>query len=458
MKLKHLAFALLFSAVIISCSDDSSSDSPLVPPSSANTFWASDFSTNTYYQTPAVFYKSGTHCEIYIEEASRYSVSDTDLDDIIREFDNNIYGLVTSKIGSESDVDSNGKITLFILDVKDGFSGTGGYVAGYYDSTNVLSVYASNNSDMIYLDCYPSNPSSLDFRQTIAHEFQHLVNFNMKGISGEFSQDTWINEGLSSAVEYIYSGAHLASRISYYNDYQTARSWGDNFYRWTNELIDYSTVYMFFQWLRIHSDDGDAIYKDIMDSSYTDYRAVVEQLESHSSLYNGIAINSISWTDIMIDWLVANQINKATGKHGYSGEITGLTKMQSSNESGYSYTVAAPYEGLVKSLTANYTPGGSSGSHITFIGFDENETFDDTIPYGDDLTGTKYLIGLNDNIDFTGTYEKVYLPASIKSKTEASTAFFDKPLIYRIDVIPGQTSLPSKDVISERKMVLESLK
>ena len=173
--------------------------------SDATDFWAADMVSEEYYQVSASLHSEGKYCKIYVEDDSRYNVNDTTINIVMDEFDNKIYPKITSKFGKESDVDGNGKIVLLILDIRDGFNGTGGYVAGYFDSANTLSKSLfnpySNECDMIYLDCYPADPMTIDFQMTVAHEFQHLINFTQKGLSDGIYQDTWINEGLSSAAE-----------------------------------------------------------------------------------------------------------------------------------------------------------------------------------------------------------------------------------------------------------------
>ena len=59
---------------------------------------------------------------------------------------------------------------------------------------------------MLYMDCNPGNPAATTFNLTMAHELQHLVNFNQKVFvqGSPAGQDTWINEGLSNAAEYVY--------------------------------------------------------------------------------------------------------------------------------------------------------------------------------------------------------------------------------------------------------------
>lgn len=399
-----------------------------------NEFWAANTQTKKYYILTAPVSKEGQYCIIHIEESCRSLIDDSTVDNIISEFDNSIYPLIKTKFGDESDIDGNGKTIILILDIKDDYSGSGSYIAGYFDSSNtfVNSDYNphSNECDMIYLDCNPGIPGTSDFLITAAHEFQHLINFAHNGMTNGKIQDTWINEGLSSAAEYLYSGSHIAKRINYYNSFQDNVSSGNNFYKWGNELIDYATVYLFFQWIRIHSTDGDAIYKDILDSSYNDYKAVVEQVEAHlPDYYNGISIDNSSWTNIMIDWFIANQINKTSGKFGYAGEITSLTKMNAKSGIKDLY----PYEGVIKNITGVYSPG-SSGDSIIYRGISADGSIDSTSSYSGD-----YILALNTNPKNDGTKEGATLPASLKDpeKPLSNILFSQNQGSYRMDAVLG---------------------
>lgn len=373
-----------------------------------NEFWAANTQTKKYYILTAPVSKEGQYCVIHIEESCRSLIDDSTVDNIISEFDNTIYPLIKTKFGDESDIDSNGKTIILILDIKDDYSGSGSYIAGYFDSSNtfVNSDYNphSNECDMIYLDCNPGIPGTNDFLITAAHEFQHLINFAHNGMTNGKIQDTWINEGLSSAAEYLYSGNHIAKRINYYNNFQENNSSGNNFYKWGNELIDYSTVYLFFQWLRIHSSDEDAIYKDILYSPFTDYRAVVEQAEKHIPNYDGIQINNTSWTNIMIDWLISNQINDNYGIFGYKGNLGSLSQMQSNS----GITNIYPFEAIMRINNGYYYPS-ESGSNIIYRGITADGTITSTSPpyYGD------FILAINNNPLQYGNSEKAELPYSI---------------------------------------------
>ena len=397
-----------------------------------NEFWAANTQTKKYYILTAPVSKEGQYCVIHIEESCRSLIDDSTVDNIISEFDNTIYPIIKTKFGDESDIDGNGKTIILILDIKDDYSGSGSYIAGYFDSSNtfVNSDYNphSNECDMIYLDCNPGIPGTSDFLITAAHEFQHLINFAHNGMTNGKIQDTWINEGLSSAAEYLYSGSHITKRLNYYNIFQDNDSSGNNFYKWGNELIDYSTVYLFFQWLRIQSSDGDIIYKDILNSSYTDYRAVTEQIEKHIPYYNGIPINSTSWTNIMINWLIANQINKSNGILGYKGNITGLSQMQSKSGS----TNLNPFEAVIRSNNGYYYPS-ESGSNIIYRGISSDGTIASTsAPYYGD-----FILAINTNPLIKGNTEKAEMPYSISplKNVSAKTTFTEST--FRTGIILG---------------------
>lgn len=104
-----------------------------------------------------------------------------------------------------------------LLDIKDGFepSSSVGYTAGYFYPVDMYSNTSlrqaninikSNETDMLYIDIYPGVPDSETTLSTVAHEFQHLVNFGVSARRRSSVMDTWIDEGLSTAAEHLYLG------------------------------------------------------------------------------------------------------------------------------------------------------------------------------------------------------------------------------------------------------------
>ena len=393
-------------------------------------FNASNITNNTTYQIGAVKKAEGTYSIVYVDSQVSNSVSASAATAICNEFDTKIYNLIRTNFATESDVDGNGKIILLLLDIQDGYdpNTNPGYVAGYFDPTDLFSktTYStSNEADMIYLDVNPAEVASNEFYSTIAHEFQHLVNFNRTYLTRNINQDVWINEGLSSGAEYLYNGSHIQSRIDYYiADPMQTIQYGNNFFVWNgywetikgDVLADYSTVYLFFQWLRIHASNNSGIYKAILDSTYGDYRAVT----ASASLY----INSQfgTWRNLLQTWLLAPLIQDPSGYMGYKGEIN-VNAWYFDSNGGYKYQFS-PGEGIF-TLTASgsHTPSsyGTSGTNIKYVGISANPLSFDTI--GPDYSGN-IVLTFNANTNCNGLDEFGYLSNTL-TKLSAYQGLFN---------------------------------
>jgi hypothetical protein len=300
-------------------------------------FWAQILaagnSYGNYYEVDAVLLAKGEKCVVWAERSAGVSVATGEA--IAREYDRNIYSKIVNVFGSpelmaEYDVDEDDRLTLLLLDIKDGFNGSGAYTAGYFYSNDLFKPNSNNHSngrDMIYVDTNPSRLRSQESYATIAHELQHFLNYVSRSAAGRQAMDTWIDEGLSAAAEYIYLGRHNQERVAQFAFSETVRQ-GNNFFVWkdrpNNLLDDYSTVYLFFQWLRIQSREdesgGTAIYRRIIDSEYYDYRAVTGAISGAFAERLG----STSWETTLRSWLAANYINSPDGLYGYHGELPDL--------------------------------------------------------------------------------------------------------------------------------------
>jgi hypothetical protein len=293
-------------------------------------FWAQNLTSGeqygAYYEVDAVLLATGDKCLVWAERSAGVSVDAGKA--VAWEYDHRIYDKIVTAFGSPAimesgDVDENRKLILLLLDIKDGFQGSGAYTAGYFNSADLLLSNNSNKSDMIYVDTYPSTLRSPDSYATIAHELQHFINYTARLLDGRRRLETWVDEGLSAAAEYIYLEEHNKTRIAHFTLSETAQG-GNNFFVWerTNSsrlLDDYSTVYLFFQWLRVQS-GGTEIYKNIIASPYSDYRAVTGAISGAFAAELG----SPDWAAALRSWLAANYINSQDGLYGYHGEIPQL--------------------------------------------------------------------------------------------------------------------------------------
>lgn len=364
-----------------------------------HTFRAQKVTDGTWYNATGTLLATGEHSLVFAENG--HGITPETAQEIADEFDNEIYEPIVDAFGEASDVDNNGKVVIFLLDIIDGYSG-GGFVAGYFDPTHQFAktTYAnSNEMDMLFMDVDPLVPASDQFYGTLAHEFQHLINFNvayLEGNSVEF--DVWINEGLSTAAEYVYSGTiDVDGRVAWFNADPTGSiSAGNNFFVWNgfwenegDQLSNYATAYLFFQWLRIHAPNGVEIYGDIISSGSRNYQAVLSAATASGGEFPS------TWSTLMQAWFLANFFgvsDESTGIFSYEGEIETLVYEYPATGSIY----LSPGEGVYLQLSEAFTPL-STPEFVTYVGFTSAGVLDTLSPY----SGERLLI-YNSNPSISG--------------------------------------------------------
>ena len=382
----------------------------------ARSFYAVNILTNEFYLINAVKLAESEHCIVYADEKANVSYEAAEA--IVEEYEANIYIQITDGFGMFEDVDGNGKLMLLLLDIIDGYdsSSQSSYVAGFFQSYHLFKksngYRYSNEADMLFLDTNPLVIGSETFYSTIAHEFQHLINFSNTALNGGTVEDTWIDEGLATAAEYMYNGRQQ-TRIDFFNrDPYGSIRYGNNFFVWDgywesaeagdryDPMANYTTVYLFFQWLRIHAQNDTGIYKEIINSSYRDYRAVTEAAR------NRIDASLGDWETLLRAWMLANAYNKPSGLLGYKGEI----------ETRFRYLIGtsrslAPGEGVFSRLSLSETDGSfelsSSSEYIRYAGLNPSSEDEPDI-VGPSYNG-QYLLTFNANSDNQGKSEIGYL-------------------------------------------------
>ena len=380
--MKKLLLLLCISVILLSSCEDfliwllddsgSGNNSGSGTGSGTKRFWAIDTTKNSsdrnyFYQLTAELLAENDLCKVWVERGS--GVTRQDAQKMAAEYIT-IYNKMIGAFGLEFDVeyrdgtkgklntikladaytDGDGKLTILLLDIKDGYRKgvNDSYVAGYFTPYNFFRDTNSNSCDMIYIDTNPAfkeNPE--DAYSTLAHELQHLMNFTTTlenrskvengTITEIYQMDTWVDEGLASAAEYVYTGKHLVDRWGWYylnGDGNGLIDKGNNFFVWGNRenenqyalLDDYATVYLFFQWLRIQSSKGVDIYKDIIgyevkpaDKDYYSENSYLPVTEAASKTI--ASSYKDNWGGLLGDWLAANYTYASTGRYGYKDDF-----------------------------------------------------------------------------------------------------------------------------------------
>lgn len=408
-------------------------------------FRAQRATNGAWYTLEAKLLGEGTYCNVYVEKDC--GVTQTEAQAVAAEYDAKIHDKITTGFGAHRDMDEDGKVTLLLLDIVDGYDPTvGAYVAGYFDPAHMLDLTANSNSnecDMIFIDVDPVEPGSEEFFTTIAHEFQHLINYSRTYMADGREQDIWINEGLSSGAEYIYSGVVSQDRVNWFNsDPLGTIAYGNNFFVWygywenedPNTVLDnYATVNLFFQWLRIHASNGTAIYKQILDSTNRDYQAVTTAAGSEIDSVYG------NWPLLLETWYLANFRCQSSGPYGYEGLIN--TNPVYFNNFDDQECSLSPGEAIISALSAKagspatWSPPSGSGPNIQYAGFDYTGTDVDRTP----SFTNQYAIVYNANTSNTASDEKGFVANVVAAPGDNSVA---RSIQARIDA--NKKELPKK--------------
>ena len=461
MKVKYLPLVLGVLALLFASCDDIAADRIPVyggPGGGDNgKFYAQNMVNNKYYELYAdkLFDEEDdvdTMCTVWAENGSgvtkEYAV------EIANEYNNRIYPKMLDAFGDIKSFDDpfteekgiagntmefadylgngDGKLCILLLKTKDGYNPpkNNSYIAGYFTALNFYryepgdyDTYYSNECDMIYLDVKINRPDDENgFKKlcgTLAHEMQHLMNFvssvDKRRSGSRINQmDVWIDEGLSSAAEYVYSGEHNRDRVKWFNDDPSGLiAYGNNFYVWGNYttgnnavpdaiLDDYATVYFFFQWLRLQADGNLDIYKDIIQSSNYDYNAVLSSAKNRINNYS-----YTEWRYLLRNWMAANYSNASSGIYGYRGEeafSTIRTTVFSGKTPGDQTIQLFPGEGI---FTKSPNMPTAPSINIKYAGLSKTSSPNDA-----NLSGSSAMLSYNIDTKKNGSASNAVIPLS----------------------------------------------
>ncbi|HAZ06305.1 MAG TPA: neutral metalloprotease, partial [Acetobacterium sp.] len=191
--------------------------------------------------------------------------------------------------------------------------------------------------DMIYVDTYPLigiEKNLANSYSTMAHEFQHMVNFNCNKDQGG-QMETWLNETLSLAAEHLYEGVQ-SSRISYYNN-STPIADGRSVMDWNNSdsLPNYALSYLFSQYLRTQAEAklGEGIKTDIYQ------QIIADPGDANTALSNAIKANidaNMTTEKFMTNFRVAMVLKANSGSYSFgkdAASFSGVTTKLSTQTS-----------------------------------------------------------------------------------------------------------------------------
>ena len=286
-----------------------------------HSWWATNLvPPQSEYSVPSTCRAVGAnYCYVFVEDSLWISgrVNQAAVDSIVAAFESRtpanpqkgIYETDVQTFGDPPDFDNDPKIIILILDIKDGFSGSGGYVAGYFFNVNQFRDgqfpgRRSNEAEIYYVDGNPGNLISASglaaATSTTAHEFQHMIHWN-----ADKNEITFVNESCSEVASlvcgYSYTGQNR------YTDGTDVYLLG-----WSGTLEDYSRAarWALYLWNQFPND----YLKLLVDNKGTGISGI------DGALTNYLPSTSRRFSDVFVDWLIANSVNDLAlnSRYGYT--------------------------------------------------------------------------------------------------------------------------------------------
>jgi hypothetical protein len=204
----------------------------------------------------------------------------------------------------------------------------------YYGADN----YKSNRAEMFYIDAYFSDYSASMMTSTLVHEYQHMINFNVKTKRLRKPYSTWYDEMLSMLAEDVIDPlvgidisnvAHpVKDKIRYFLDayYRSGPTeWHTDTVAWN--FLSYANVYGFGAYL-VRNFGGIQFLKEMSANDFVDEESVSMAL---ASCYDGK-------TGVTNFLQALSRYGEALVYNNTSGDTLSFNKTSTGTISGRSYT------------------------------------------------------------------------------------------------------------------------
>jgi len=180
--------------------------------------------TGSFTEVTAVAEHVGERAAFFVDrDAPVGGLSQADLVELSARFDDFIHPTVTARFGGESDLDENDRVVILFSPAVNSLTarGSSGFIGGFFFGVDLLPERQGSNGAEIFYTLVPdpagifSDPRSLEtILQTVpailAHEFQHMVNFNQRVLilGAEANEAVWLSEGLAQFAEEVVARAY----------------------------------------------------------------------------------------------------------------------------------------------------------------------------------------------------------------------------------------------------------
>ena len=345
-------------------------------------------------------YDSTDEEDITTKDASKKTVSQARIDALASNFAK-IYPIETKVFGTESDSmysmnlnDKNEavreiidmtdcednsvgtKINIVICNLPDGFEGyfapkdyyCYGYLRDEVESSKKDIIDCSNCGKFFYIDASAVNESISGAYLTLAHEFQHMIAYNMKKIQNNETFEVQYDEMCSMVCEDM-----MASYLGVTNDdtpKQRLPLFNTHYYavgidEWLNDtdnnmLYSYAQAYAFGAWI-CRQYGGAALAKAILSNEHGDLNAITEAIKS-------VTKTEVSDAQLLEQYVEALVFSSSRSTHPTLNQNAKETLKYSLGTSNYSYPMSAINLWKLKEALPTYSAANTNTTYYKYDG------------------------------------------------------------------------------------------
>jgi hypothetical protein len=254
---------------------------PAIAPSvvgDTRTFWIQrNFGSGNWTQISTTLLATGTYGNIWVYNNGITSAEAQALSakfDIIYPAETNILGYeYGGGPGGSGGKDGDSKIQILVYPAAN--SSILGYFweIDFYPQSQLSSSYRTNLAEIFYINASYVKSSPMLMYLTLAHEFQHMINFNRKYVERRLTSATWYDETLSMMTEDIMADIIGVPTTNQYHPIRDhvpgflAGYTGVGFSEWPSQPYPYSKGWTFGAYLMRNYGGADLLRKILANNS-----------------------------------------------------------------------------------------------------------------------------------------------------------------------------------------------
>ena len=270
---------------------------PLYEIGQGETFWVSDEAlSDTYFPVEATLRYATPHAYMWVEEGLR--VDQRGVEASAQEFEERIYPTNRRYFGSEWSPGVDNDAHVHILNAN--LPSVGGYYSSNDEYPSIVNPF-SNQKEIMYINALFAPPGSDEYNSTLAHEFQHMIQWNV-----DPNEQTWVTEGSAQTAESLNGYQLWPAHFLGAPDTQLT-AWADEIGEAT---VYYNASFLFMYYFAERF--GAELMRELTATQADGMAGIDEVLDA-----NGLDMTS---DEVLQDWMVANYLNDPSlgdGRYGY---------------------------------------------------------------------------------------------------------------------------------------------